>query len=77
MPNYNSTTRVPFAKGGRAGFKKGKLVGMRSEAGKRADEKLVAAKKLERLKSMAESGSLTYHQKVSEGRKKLAEKRKH
>ena len=56
---------------------KGKLIGMRSEAGKRADEKLVAAKKLERLQDMAKSGSLTYHQKVSEGRKELSKRRLH
>jgi len=70
-------TMVMANKGGRVGAKKGKLIGMRSEEGKRADEKLVAAKKLERLQDMAKSGSLTYHQKASEGRKELSKRRLH
>jgi len=39
------------ADGGRIEFKKGKLVGMRTEAQKKADEKLVATKKWERRKA--------------------------
>ena len=34
MPSYNSTSRTPFAKGGRAGFKKGSVPkGFRGEKG--------------------------------------------
>ena len=39
------------SKGGRIGLNKGKLVGMRTEAQKKADEKLVAAKKWESRKA--------------------------
>ena len=63
------------ADGGRIEFKKGKLVGMATEAQKKADEKFRADKKLERLKDIAKSGSLTYHQKVREGWKKLSKRR--
>ena len=44
-------TQVIASKGGRVGLEKGKLVGMRTEAQKKADEKLVAAKKWERRKA--------------------------
>ena len=57
MPNYNSTSRTPFAKGGRVGLyrgSKGTRIGMRSEAGKKADEKFRATKKAERLKKLKE-----------------------
>ena len=51
QPDMGMRGGAMYNKGGRVGLKKGKLVGMRTEAQKKADEKLVAAKKWERRKA--------------------------
>ena len=51
QPDMGMRGGAMYNKGGRVGLKKGKLVGMRTEAQKKADEKLVAAKKWESRKA--------------------------
>jgi len=57
MPNYNSTSRTPFAKGGRAGFKSGtgdaKVAESEAKASRKMEGEVAAAAKIKRDKLQA------------------------
>ena len=57
MPNYNSTSRTPFAKGGRAGFKDGtgdaKVAESEAKASRKMKAEVAAAAKIKRDKLQA------------------------